>query len=332
MAKKSNKSDKPDGIYPIFVLSGPDRRRLIDQSHYISDMVVGDDDPQLAVSNYDGEKAEFPDVIDDLQTLPFLSQYRLVVISDADKFITANREKLEAYLDKPSATGILLMTVKTFPGNTRLAKKAAKVGWVYKYEELKPAELPKFVTEYARSEYKLGIKSDAVKLLIGLTGDSSGELVNEIDKIAAYLVGSGSKEITCHEIELLVGNNRQYDAFNVIDAISKGEPSRALELLDQILSKSRDAEYGLVGAFAWYFRKLYSGRVMYSNRVSPREIPRSVGIWHNQDAFLKLVSSMSGRDVAMALQRLADIDHATKTGSGTVKSGLEKFIVEFCRK
>ena len=331
MAKKVTKTDKPDKIYPIFVLSGADRRRLVDQAHLITDMVVGDDDPQLAVSNYDGEKVTFPEVMDELLTLPFLSKYRLVIISDADKFITSCREKLETYLDKPSPTGVLLMMVKSFPGTTRLAKKAEKVGWVQKYEELKPYQLPKFVTDYAKSEYKLSIKPEAVELLITLTGDSSGQLMNEIDKIGAYLIGGTKKEITGHEIELLVGNNRQYDAFNVIDAISNSDPALALELLDQMLNKNREAEFSVVGAFAWYFRKLYNARVLYAKRTPPMEIIRAVGVWNNKEPFLRLVSKISGKDVASALQRLADIDYASKSGGGSVKAGLEKFIVEFCK-
>lgn len=330
MAKKKTQSDRPEKKYPVFVLSGADRRRLVDQQHYITDMLVGEDDPQLMVSSYEGDKAEYPEVIDELMTMPFLTQYRLVIINDADKFITAHREKLEAYLDNPSETGVLLMTVQSFPGNTRLAKKAAQIGWVEKFEELKPYELPGFVQDYAKSEYKLQIKDPALSMLINLTGDRCGDLINEVDKIGTYLAGSGSKEITCHEVELLVGNNRQYDAFNVIDAISNRKPDVALELLDQMLSQSKDAEFGVVGAFAWYFRKLYSARVMYSNRVPPAEIIKAVGVWHNRDSFMKLVAAMSGRDVAQALAKLTEIDHCSKTGAGTVKAGLEKFIVEFC--
>ena len=328
---KKKQSDKPEKLYPIFVLSGDDRRRMIDISHYITDMVTGEDDPQLVVSTHDGEKASFPDVIDDLQTMPFLSQYRLVIINDADKFITAYRDKLEAYLDKPSATGILMMHVKSFPGNTRLAKKAAKIGWVCKFEELTEKELPKFVAEYAKNEHKLKIKSDVAQLLIELAGNSSGQLINEIDKLAAFLINSGKKEITEHEIETLVGNNRQYDAFNVIDAISQQNTPLALNLLDQMLAKNKDTEFSAVGAFAWYFRKLYKARVMYSQKMPPFEITKAVGVWHNRDSFMKLVSVMKGSKIADAIQRLTEIDYATKSGGGTIKYGLEKFIVEFCK-
>ena len=332
MAKsKKQQSDTPEKLYPIFVLSGDDRRRLIDISHYITDMVVGDDDPQLVISSHDGEKASFPEVIDDLQTMPFLSQYRLVIISDADKFITAYREKLEAYLDKPSETGILMMHAKSFPGNTRLAKKAAKIGWTCKFEELTETELPKFAAEYAKKQHKLTIKSDTAALLVELVGNSSGQLINEIDKLAAYLTGTSKKEITEEEIELLVGNNRQYDAFNVIDAISKQNSPQALNLLDQMLAKNKDSEFSAIGAFAWYFRKLYRARVMYSQKVPPFEITKAVGVWHNRDSFMKLVSVMNGNKIAEAIKMLTEIDYANKSGGGTVKCGLEKFIVEFCK-
>ncbi len=330
MAKKNQQADKPDKIYPVFVLCGNDRRRMVDQTHFITDMVVGDDDPQLVITSFDGDKVSLPEVLDELLTFPFLSQYRLVIINEADKFITANREKLEAYLEKPSKTGILLMQVKTFPATTKLAKKAAQIGWVQKYEELTAKELPGFITDYAKNEYGLKFKADAVSLLIGLTGDSAGQLINEVDKIAAYLSSGNSKEITEKEIEMLVGNNRQYDAFSVIDAMANGNVGLALNLLDQMLGKTRDSEFTAVGAFAWYFRKLYSGRLMYAQKHSPYEIPRAAGVWHNQEAFMKLVKAMPGKKIATGLQRLTQIDYASKSGLGTVKDGLEKFIVEFC--
>ncbi len=332
MAKtKKIQADKPDKLYPIFVLSGEDRRRMIDISHYITDMVTGEDDPQLVVSTHDGEKAAFPEVIDDLQTMPFLSQYRLVIITDADKFVSAYRDKLETYLEKPSATGILMLHMKSFPGNTRLAKKSDKIGWVCKFEELTEKELPKFVADYAKKEHKLKIQPSIAELLIELVGNSSGQLINEIDKLAAFLIGSGKTEITEDEIEKLVGNNRQYDAFNVIDAISQQNTPLALNLLDQMLAKNKDAEFSAVGAFAWYFRKLYKARVMYSQKMPPFEITRAAGVWHNKESFMKLVSVMNGGKIANAIQRLTEIDYATKSGGGTIKFGLEKFIVEFCK-
>ena len=52
----------------------------------------------------------------------------LVIVQQADDFVSGNRGDLEQLLDEPIGKGILLLVVKSWPGNTRLAKKAAKTG------------------------------------------------------------------------------------------------------------------------------------------------------------------------------------------------------------
>ena len=68
------------------------------------------------------EKAVWAAVHDELQTLPFLGGHRLVVVDAADPFVTKHRAALEKYLAAPASTGVLVLDVKSWPANTRLAK------------------------------------------------------------------------------------------------------------------------------------------------------------------------------------------------------------------
>ena len=68
------------------------------------------------------------DVLDELFTLPFFSRRRLVVVEEADTFVTKHRKDLEAYVGSPSASGTLLLQVKVWTATTNLAKLVDKVG------------------------------------------------------------------------------------------------------------------------------------------------------------------------------------------------------------
>ena len=50
------------------------------------------------------------------------------MVKEADSFVSANRGALEKYFDKPSPTGILVMTVGSWAKTTKLAKKLSKAG------------------------------------------------------------------------------------------------------------------------------------------------------------------------------------------------------------
>lgn len=331
MARKSGTSakSKKTGIQPIYVVFGKDRRRAVDTLDELTDRVLGDADPQLALTVWDGDDVTLSQVLDDLRTLPFLSDYRVVVLKDAGKFITDYRGGLEKYLESPSETGVLLMLVDSFPGTTRLAKLAKKVGEVFDCEPIKQKQLPAFLINYASQQHQLKLDPQAAGVLVELAGDDSGILTNEIDKLAVYLGGVNAKksQISSEDVQAVVGHNRQHNVFSVIEAVTVGDRAEALDRLDQMLNQDRNAEFTAVGAFAWHFRRLYSARLLMDKGVGASGIIKQVGIWKQTDAFVRQVRQMQIKQIAMALRRLMEVDFASKTGGGTVRAGLEKLIL-----
>ena len=82
---------------------------------------LGSDDAGFSRSVFEGEKAVLKDVLDELSTVAmFGGGRRLVVIEDADNFVSLNRAKLEAYAEDPLPTGRLILEVKSWPTSTRL--------------------------------------------------------------------------------------------------------------------------------------------------------------------------------------------------------------------
>ena len=79
-------------------------------------------DGEAAISRFPGPQTDLADMLDELFTLPFFSKRRLVIVEDADTFVTKHRKDLEAYVEKPSASGILVLQVKQWTSTTRLAK------------------------------------------------------------------------------------------------------------------------------------------------------------------------------------------------------------------
>ncbi|MBI4580700.1 MAG: DNA polymerase III subunit delta, partial [Planctomycetes bacterium] len=109
-------------VLPVYAVCGGEPFLKRQAMERITREVLGNADRSLALSEYDGTgPVELAGVLDDLRTLPFLTERRLVVVREADKFITAYREALEDYAAKPSPTGVLLIECKSMPGNTRLA-------------------------------------------------------------------------------------------------------------------------------------------------------------------------------------------------------------------
>jgi DNA polymerase III subunit delta len=333
MAAKANTITTEKTIRPIYVVCGKDRRRAADAVAQLTEKVLEGADPQLSLSSYEGPSAELAEVLDSLRTAPFLSPRRVVVVKEADPFISQYRQELEKYLESPSGTGVLILMAESFPSNTRLAKRTAAIGEIVACEPLRAGELVKFLMDYAVRQHGLSLKPEAANLLIVLGGDEAGQLVSEVDKLAAYLAtpGEGRKAITVEDVAGVVGNNRHYSVFNVIDAMTAGNTARALTRLDQMLAQDRDAQYTAVGAFAWHFRRLHQARLMASERVADQAIIKQLRIWSQAEQFMRQVKRLSLESIEGALRGLLQVDLVSKRGTGTVRTGLEKLIIEFGR-
>ena len=237
---------------PVYALSGDEdflKRRCRDA---ILATALGEADPSFAVSTYSGDKLDFSTVRNDLDTLPFLSPVRVVVIETADTFVTAHRDQLEKYVAAPSKIGVLILDVKTFPETTKLAKAlpdAAKL--VCKAPTV--FKLADWCREWCPARHGKKLTPDAAGLLVDLVGAQMGLLDQEMEKLA---VAIGAKpEITPDDVDRLIARTRSANVFHILDAIGEGKPDVALRLLGELFEEGEDA-FMILGAIGSQLRKL----------------------------------------------------------------------------
>jgi len=333
MAGGQQAAQAKDRIPPVYIVYGKDRRRVTDTVEAICRKVLGEADRQVCLNEHDGLTAALADVLDDVRTAPFLWERRLVLVKDADHFIQRWREALEAYLDRPSATGVLLLAAKTFPPNTRLARRVAALGEAIACEPPSARALGPYLADYARQRHGLRLGPEAIEELIELAGADAGPLCPEVDKLAAYVWDPRQPphEITAQDVQAAAGHNRRHTVFEVIDAMTENRPGLALQRLDQMLRQDRQAQYRAVGAFAWHFRRLYRARLLVQRGAPEAEILNKVRVWRSGREFLQQVRRLELPEIGRCLRRLLEIDVAGKTG-GSLSLALAKFVVDFCQE
>src|SRR5262245_53884756 len=106
---------------PIYVLAGDEDFLKRQVRALLAKWVLGSDD-SFGLSSYAGADTNLATVRSELETLPFLASRRLVVVENADPFVTAHRSALEKYVAQPASAGVLVLEVTTWPATTKLAK------------------------------------------------------------------------------------------------------------------------------------------------------------------------------------------------------------------
>lgn len=309
----------------IYVIAGKDDSLVNSQCTELLDRLL--EPSQKATGFFEVEAASAPasDVMDELRTAPFLTGKRVVRIKGADDFISRNRPLLEKYFDNPCPTGRLILTVRSWDSRTKLAKKLPKVGKLITVSAPTRKELPYRLIDYAKDAYDKKLSTATATLLIELTGDELTRLYSEIDKLALY--AGNEKIISQKHVESLIGHNRLFTAFAVIDAIIAGNAGVAIERLRGMFAADKSTEYTVVGAFAYHIRRMFNAKVLLDKGLRPREIENRLRIWGDTNAFFKNLRQISLKQIGKYLRQLGETDYEIKTGRTQAKVAMEQFVL-----
>ncbi len=222
----------PGEVPPVVALFGDDGflKRLA--LHELKQRIAGGD-PEFAATELAGPTALPRDVFDELSTLSlFGGGRRVVVIDDADDFVTRYRDKLENYVARPSQAGVLVLDVATWPSNTRLFKAVAAGGLNLECRAPTGAALVKWLIAWAKQRHGAKLQTDAAESLVDLVGAELGLLDQELAKLAA---AAGGEPIGCELVDKFVGSWRSRTAWEMIDDIAFGNAPAALKQLDRLI-------------------------------------------------------------------------------------------------
>ena len=239
-------------IGPLYVLHGDESFLKRQVLYALRGRALGPDADDQAVASYPGDKATFAGIFDELQTVPFFAPRRLVVVEGADPFVTKYRPQLEKQIDKLPESGVLVLEVKSWPANTRLAKMVKDAASI-SCKAPPTYKLASWCSDWAAAQHDKQLPAPAAGLLVDLVGSEMGLLDQEIAKLAIY-VGE-RKKIDPSDVDRLVGNNRTESTWKIFDALAESRAAEALAILDRALEQGEEP-LKIMGAFSMQLRRL----------------------------------------------------------------------------
>ncbi len=308
----------PSNVKPIYVLHGTDAFLCDTYRRQIIATVVGEADPQLCVTQFD-PTAELPEVLDELRTPSFLTATRIVVVRDADAFVSAYREQLERYLAAPAPDASLMLIVSSFPKTTRIYKLVAKIGEVRDCSA--GGDLVRWVRQAAIKRDKK-IDPEAAELLTQWIGDDLGALDGQIEKLSLY--AADRDQITIDDIAAIVTAAAGPAAFAVTNAIAAGDAPEALRALGATL-RQRGDEFRVLGSIGWHLRRALATK---QDIASGREVKLRIP-YQQREVFLSYVKDRPLAKFQADFRRLIRADLALKTGTDA-PGALQPLLVNLC--
>jgi DNA polymerase-3 subunit delta len=215
-------------------------------------VLVGEDD-EFSLTTFIGKEAALREVMDALATVSLFGDgRRLVMIDEADSFVTEYRGELEDYVARPAKGSVLVLDVKTWPANTRLAKAVATSGLTVECKTPNERQAKTWLTQRAKDAHQVRLDAAAVDLMLELVPPELGILVQELSKLA--LIAGDRRVIDEELVRENVGGWRARATWDMIDAAADGKAAVAIAQMGRLIAAG-EKPHGLLPQMASTLRR-----------------------------------------------------------------------------
>lgn len=208
---------------------------------------------------FDGAEPLDPrDVFDEAATIPmFATATRAAVVRQADAFVSAARERLEALAGADRGRrGLVILEVKTFPATTRLAKAAVKQGLVIETSIPQRHDLAGWVKRWAAARHGARLAPATAQRLVERLGGDLGQIDQALARLAASVdPAATSGPIPPEAVDTFAGSAQERTAWGMVDAAASGDAAAAVRQLADLL-ESGENPVGIAAQIAAVLRRL----------------------------------------------------------------------------
>jgi len=259
-----------------------------------------DKNPTLDFDVFRGGEKDLARISTFLNTIPFTSKKRLVIIKDIERMRLKEKKLILKYLKSPRNSTILVLESSSNNPDGPL-KEIFKFTKPVRCARLKERELDSWIKKEFNARGK-SVSTAAAGLVREFAGSDLFLLKNEIEKIASFL--GDENEVTERHIETVLGKTAHKTAFDLVKFILDDRRDKALSLADSLLVKEKPHQ--ILNLLAWQFR----------NFMKVKNKP----------------AGLSPEAVSRAFETILEADFSIKSGKIDARHALERVLVLICRR
>lgn len=339
-------------LKPAYVLVGDEaffRKRCRDA---ILEHLVHPDTRDLSVFEFDLADSSLMEILDHVRTLSLMAPFQVFFVRGVRTLFGrgSNAEKIaaiEEYCKNPNPDALLVFVADhiSIPADVRRMDMTDKDRYQKIRDDLGPScgivelarvqegEAARWIGEYCATR---GVKIDAdgARELVDALGGDMMTISNELEKLILF-VGE-KKRILLADVETMVLAAKQRSLYELTDAISSKDRTRALEVLDALVSsgEGEEAAIGHLYMLAKTFRQML---VILERNVRDQRMLWAA-LWQGfrvppfaaDDIIRQARRYKSKRELTRAIRLVAKADLALRSNPPSKRIVLEKLVLDLC--
>lgn len=288
---------------------------------------------EVAITKYDMDSTSLSKVLEDIVTVPFLEDLKIIIIKNP-KFLTkasdSPKEDIKAfikYLKNPVDTTVLFIdaTNCNIHQANDVYKTLRNVARIIDYPDPEEIEIKGWIVRSFDSN-NIDIKDDALNLLMTYIGDDQPRLSQEIDKLTSY-VGKGGT-IYASDIKELVPKDISNEIYNLIKSIVNQDLNKTYRIYQQISNNTKDA-LTIFSMIANKFRELISTHKLLKFGYSQSDIAKFYNVSNGKAYYLvQEAKSFALTDLECFIDKISEFDYQIKSGKLDKTTALELLLLK----
>lgn len=243
------KQSLKNGLKRVYFFVGNDRFVLHSAIMQL-EKAVGLSLPDVNKVVFDGERgASESEIIDSLCAVPFGDQYKLVEVWTDN--LKVDYSKIEKFIKSSSDFPYVLLFITAGESGGDALKKLKSVVEVVECNKLDEDTIKKWIVA-SLNKSNIQINLDALNLLVSYTALNMTRISTEVEKLSSV----GEKVVTKELVEKYVVPEKEYQIYELTDAISKMQKTRAFDILQTMLEQEKFS-LGLLSYLYTSLRRLF---------------------------------------------------------------------------
>ncbi|MBN2669400.1 MAG: DNA polymerase III subunit delta [Bacteroidales bacterium] len=260
-------------IKPVYLLHGPENY-FIDEITKTLENIITPDEKAFNFSTFYGKDVDVTNLINACQRFPMMAPYQLIILKEAQYL--KNIDDLKHYVQNPVPTTVLVIVHKEKNADKRKTfyKEISKQGVVFESKQMYENQIPNFIDGLVRSRNKsIDLKSS--QLLVEFIGNDLTKMMHEIDKLLITLP-EGKNTITPAHIEKNIGYSKDYNVFELQNAIGKKDILKANRIANYLAGNPKHSINEVIPLLFSYFQKVL--KIHYLKDLSKGSVAATLGI------------------------------------------------------
>ncbi|MBL6656586.1 MAG: DNA polymerase III subunit delta [Flavobacteriaceae bacterium] len=260
---------------PIYLLQGDELFFIQELTKYFEDHVLTEEEKAFNFSVFYGKEHSIEQVLEQAKRLPMMADKQLIVVKEAQHLLR-QFDKLEFYLNDVVSSSIIVFCVnqKKLDKRKKAFKQISQIGEVFESKPLYDNQLAPFVDSLYRRLNK-SVSSKAKLMLAEHIGTNLSLMDKEIKKM--ILAEPKTSHFEDVHIEQYVGLNKDYNVFELNNALLKGQFERSAKILSHFQQNSKDYPIqAILPALFNLFNKLFKLQALKTTNSST--IAKDLGI------------------------------------------------------